>query len=388
MFGIKIAPGAMADASLGDKLGALGAAFGGDMQAVQAIRQRLEREKLASEIARRLASGDGSGLDAGRQLAPEPAPQPEPSVAPGPAAAANVITNLQGGSLGDLPLMKPRAAISAPSPDLSALPMRGQGGASPARGLYEEVLPMLIAAAGKGIDASGMGSLVRTEDYVRGLPTKDRAAARLDPDKFADRAHTEGLPLITEASPGSVITRSDRRTGKTSAEFAVPGRPEPVTTERVVGAIVQKKAAGMALSADETDIYNRWKAGQDGFYGERAPRQRTTSVIVGEVMEKVRRGEALSAGEQEIWENHKKGVNVFDLLRGGGGDEEEEAPARAPPGASPALPRKPAAPNAGAGAASAQPPPQALAVIKEGQTVTYANGQVWTRRDGKPARVK
>ena len=55
------------------------------------------------------------------------------------------------------------------------------------------------------------------------------------------------------------------------------------------------------------------------------------------------------------------------------------SPAAAPPAAAPA-----AAPGAG----GAMPPPQAIALLKEGVPQHFANGQVWTLKGGKPVRVQ
>ena len=64
----------------------------------------------------------------------------------------------------------------------------------------------------------------------------------------------------------------------------------------------------------------------------------------------------------------------------------------AAPAANPAtqgLQQRPAAPPAaGKPAATAAPPPEALAGMKEGSQRSFKNGQVWTIRNGQPARLQ
>lgn len=58
------------------------------------------------------------------------------------------------------------------------------------------------------------------------------------------------------------------------------------------------------------------------------------------------------------------------------------------------VPAKPARPvlkkplGGSSGGGGGQPPPQALQHLKEGQPTTFANGQTWTLKGGKPVRVK
>lgn len=68
--------------------------------------------------------------------------------------------------------------------------------------------------------------------------------------------------------------------------------------------------------------------------------------------------------------------------------------AAAPVGKAPAqpvhkpLPASPKRSGSSGGSGSATPPPQALQHLQEGQQTTFANGQTWTLKGGKPVRVK
>lgn len=61
-----------------------------------------------------------------------------------------------------------------------------------------------------------------------------------------------------------------------------------------------------------------------------------------------------------------------------------------PAGPAPAKPARPVLkrPLGGGDGGGGQPPPQALQHLKEGQPTTFANGQTWTLKGGKPVRVK
>lgn len=344
MFGIRLGKGSLSDASLSDKLMALGSALDDDMDAVAAIRDRREREKLASLLARE--------LEAGRTL-PEQAPpqpvmqQPAPRVDPMAQAAGDVVGRIQAAH----GLDAPKLGGVRPDPVSVNLPRMDQ----PQRGLYDRMLPMLIQAAGKGIDINGLAGLIRNEDYVRNLPQKDQSAARLDPSRYAGWQREDSRPIIGERSPGSVLTSTNPVTGDTREVYNAPFRPEPVTTDRVIGAVLAKKQRGEALTGDEQAIFERWQAGSDGFYRERPPQRERTMTPRQTIEQKVMNGQPLTAGEQRLWEVMQRNP-LAGLFESGGGDQQDEVPQtpqkntppQRPASPAPGLPQKKASP--------AQPP--------------------------------
>jgi hypothetical protein len=191
--------------------------------------------------------------------------------------------------------------------------------------------------------------------------------------------------VIGERTPGSVVTTTDRRTGKTLPVFETPAKPEPVTTDRVIGAVVAKRARGETLTPDEQTIFNRWQAGSDGFYRERAPQREPRVTPRQRIEQKVANGETLTAGEQTLWGVMQR--NPFAGLTGA--DDDEGAPAPTPPqpaarpAPAPGLPKKPQAGPRQTPQQSGSPPAPALAAIPEGGQATFANGQIWTKRGGK-----
>lgn len=103
--------------------------------------------------------------------------------------------------------------------------------------------------------------------------------------------------------------------------------------------------------------------------------------VVGPIFRKLSNGQPLTAGEQEALRYYKLDPITAGAMGGddGGGDEElggSPPPSRRPPG------------GGAPGAAAATPPASAFANVRDGQTVTFANGQTWAMRSGKPVRVK
>lgn len=250
MFGIK--PGAMSDASLSDKLLALGAALGGDMQSVQSIRDRNEREKLASLLAAELQTGSRRP-----QVQAQPEPVQAAPIDPMGQASADVMSRLQGSS----GLMEaPKVSAPAINPVSVQLPQ----GNPDQRGLFDRMLPMLVQAAGKGMDVNGLMSLVRNEDYVRGLPQKDQSAARLDPARDAGWRREDGQERLLEVNPGNVLTGYTPATRETREIFAAPNKPVLPTVNGLAAEALLRRQRGEPPLAGDDDLIER--------FGERAER--------------------------------------------------------------------------------------------------------------------
>ena len=87
-------------------------------------------------------------------------------------------------------------------------------------------------------------------------------------------------------------SRGPREYDAESGEYRVlekfepePPKPEPVTTDRVIAGILQKKAMGEALNPGEIQLYNRWfsgtpaKGGGGGGGGRAAPKPPSGFVV-------------------------------------------------------------------------------------------------------------
>lgn len=382
MAGFKFMP-RFEGASLGEKLEALAGALGGDMGASSALRQRLERERMARQLAAMFSPAEQAEAVAAESEAPPP---PEPAKPPPLAqAAADVTARLQDESLGPVGAPEPRPALEVP--DLSGVPLREAGGRRPGP-RFRDALPVLMEAAGKGIDAQGMANLIRDEEYLSGLPENVQPRARLDPRGYAARQDELDVPLLNEISPGATLEVTDRRTGLPRSSRTAPARPEPVTIERVIGAVLAKAAQGAELTPQEQQIYDRWR---NGVPDEERPVRPSLSAVHGAIAEKMARGEPLTPGEQKVWEDRSRGGDALAALLGGAGLADDEIPMRAAPaGGAPARPAAPARPRAAPPPprkAASQPPPAAVAKLKEGVITRFANGQQWTLRGGKPVQV-
>lgn len=107
--------------------------------------------------------------------------------------------------------------------------------------------------------------------------------------------------------------------------------------------------------------------------------------VIGRLALKMSKGEALNPGEQKVWDQYdewrqKSGTMLPGMGGGMYGQPAADPDAMPPPGGpAPAQPAPAAKP-----AASATPP---VSKLKEGEKTTFANGQVWTLRNGKPVRV-
>lgn len=376
---------ALKDPEVQDRLASIGGVLQGDTDAAQAYHRRSAQRMAAETAAARLealaqAEAEAEQAERSRGLPNRAATNAYdlPGLAPdGPTAPTAPPVIPVGAS--QLPQVM---ATPAPAPASAAAP---SSAAPQPRSIYAEMLPQLIRASGRGADVSGLLSALQTEDYIRGLAQKDQAAARaVGPANFANWERADNKPIYNETTPGNTWGRYDPETGIYSPIYTAPARAEPVTTERVIGAIVAKRAQGLPLTNDEQAVYDRW---ENGAPSEQKPPG--TSQIVGAVLEKVRTGgvESLTPGEQAIWERYNRGGDgLMALLTGAGygAEDDEELPAPAAPAR---LPQKPAKP-----AASTAPPPAFLnEKLVEGVPLTISNGketQVWTKRNGVPVRLK
>lgn len=117
MFGL--APGSMSDASLSDKLRALGNSFSGDQKGVDDVQDHLNRGKLADQVAAAIQQQHEAALGGGRTL-PQQGPVAQPNVISDGAAA--VTSALQG-----QPAQRQPFGINVPALDTSGLPTRQSG---------------------------------------------------------------------------------------------------------------------------------------------------------------------------------------------------------------------------------------------------------------------
>jgi|GEM_PF-5021755 len=367
MFGIK--PGALSDASLSDKLSALGSALSGDMEGVQAIRDRREREKLASILA--------AELDKGRtlpQAQPEPEPVRAPRVDPMGQASADVLSRLQNS--GGL-MQAQQVAAPAIDPVSVQLPK-----ADPQqRGLFDRMLPMLVQAAGHGVDINGLTSLIRNEDYVRGLPQRDQSAARVDPQGAIADARERAKPNIQRGNPGDRFF--DIRDGAATEIAAIPERAVRPSMDTLTAEAYGRYQRGQATPEDNR-LITRWEAGSDGFYRERAPQREAKPPSPRQAVEaKIAAGQSLTAGEQQLWDaTHRQPTGSS----GGGayGDDETVSPV-APPKPTPPSKPNPALPKKPAPAAPAAPRVQAgpVRVKSAAEARALKPGTVFITPDGR-----
>lgn len=372
---------ALKNPDLWDSLDAASMAINGNDAGAQAMRDRIEQRRFADEIAREMEARRQQG-DAPPEMSPSrPLPPPQ---ALAPDAPAQLPTRAAPISVSELAPAAPRPVdVTTPAPAPIAT-----------RSLYADLLPKLMRASGRGIDTAGLTNTLMREDYINSLPMKDQAAARMDPARFMGWQHDDNKPVYNETTPGNTWGRYDPATKTYDPIYTAPNRPEPVTTERVVGAIVAKAARGETLTEAEQGVYNRWKDGTSGS----EPKPPGTSQIVASVLDKVRTGgvESLNPGEKAIWDRYNRddASGLAALLgRGGGGDEGDDqeqaappAPAKPPPGGR-KLPQKAAPAQKQTPQQSGQPPAPVLASIPEGGQVTFANGQVWSKKGGRPVFV-
>lgn len=323
-----------------DRLAAIGSALQGDTHAAQAYSQHSAQRHASEEAAAKFeAMRDAQaaqitapsihprpGLptfdNSGQMDSPQAAPMPVPvDVAQLPqlaqaAAAAGAMPVAQAPAA-QAPVAPVAQAPSAPTP----------------RSIYAEMLPQLIRASGRGADVSGLLSMLQNEDYVRGLPQKDQAMARAaGASNYANWQHSDNKPVYNETAPGNTWGSYDPVSKTHNSIYTAPARAEPVTTERILGGIIAKRAAGQPLTGGEQAVYDRW---ENGTAGEREAKAPGTSQIVGSVLSKVTQGgvESLTSGEKLIWDRYnRESASPFGFGGyGGGGADDEEAAAPAAP---------------------------------------------------------
>jgi hypothetical protein len=108
----------------------------------------------------------------------------------------------------------------------------------------------------------------------------------------------------------------------------------------------------------------------------------TPGAVVGRILAKQAAGQALTPAEQQALSTYKDTIRSGGLLGDLGGD------AAGGDYGQPAPPRPPARPAPPAQRPASPLPPQALSALRPGQNTRFANGQVWTLRNGQPARVQ
>lgn len=352
---------ALSNPEFQDKLSTVGQIAQGDPNASGEYLQRAARRKAAEEIAAAIEAAERAQAEEGRarlaaaSVTPETnliSPQAQPNAYDLPGLAPDGPTRQTVAppvavAASELPMAvaRPPEEAVAPmsSPMAQALPQAPTPAEPAPRSIYAEQLPSLIRASGMGVDVSGLMGMLQTEEYIRSLPQKDQAQARaMGAGNYANAVRADNKPVYNETTPGNTWGRYDPATGAYQDIYTAPNRPEPVTTDRVIGAIVAKRAQGLPLTPDEQAIYSRWENGTGG----NDTKPPGTSQIVAAVIDKVRQYgvESLNPGERAIWDRYDRGGDMgglAGLLGGGGyGAEDEEVPtAPAPAPAGRGLPR-------------------------------------------------
>lgn len=352
---------ALSNPEFQDKLSTAGQIAQGDPNASGEYLQRAARRRAAEEIAAAIEAAERAQAEEGRarlaaaSVTPETnliSPQAQPNAYDLPGLAPDGPTRQTVAppvavAASELPMAVARPPVEAvapmSSPMAQALPQAPTPSAPAPRSIYAEQLPSLIRASGMGVDVSGLMGMLQTEEYIRSLPQKDQAQARaMGAGNYSNAVRADSKPVYNETTPGNTWGRYDPATGAYQDIYTAPNRPEPVTTDRVIGAIVAKRAQGLPLTPDEQAIYSRWENGTGG----NDTKPPGTSQIVAAVIDKVRQFgvESLNPGERAIWDryyrggdNRPAGGDLASILSGNGqySTEDEEvptAPAAAPAG--------------------------------------------------------
>ena len=207
-------------------------------------------------------------------------------------------------------------------------------------------------------------------DAARFLDLSD-LAGKMSVEKFGDYAVTYETNPVTGTRPVSrteiPATRSDRRQ---DAEFAY--RQEHDAEELRLARAREARESANATNPDSSP-----------------------AKVMGPIFRKMANGEPLTEGETRALQYYKLDPLTAAAVDGGApaGGEYGDAPpvgGRGGPAPYPASSAggHAAPPPPAARAGPPAPPPQALQQLKEGQTTTFANGQAWTLKGGKPVRVR
>jgi hypothetical protein len=215
-----------------------------------------------------------------------------------------------------------------------------------------------------------------TPEQIANYDVTDPVRMRADAARFMEVSDIAGRSSVEKVGDYSVNYETNPVTGSrpVSKTLIPPTRAERLAEERF-GAEQDYRSNRLALDREGLDLRRQ----------EQENKPPTVSAEQGRVMEKVRQGVPLTAGEQEVWDYmQNRGGGFMSFLPGAAAPTSGRPTAdRPPPSTTPPAGQRP--PSSGNSQAL---PPAARQSLREGETVTFGNGQSWTLRNGQPVRVQ
>lgn len=226
-----------------------------------------------------------------------------------------------------------------------------------------------------GQHAQELVGLGLTPEQVSAYDVSDAARMRADAARFMDLSDIVSRSAVEKVGDYSVTYETNPVTGSrpVSKTLIPPTRAEQLAAERYA-ADQDYRSSRLALDREGLDLRRQ----------ELADKPPTVSAEQGRVMEKVRLGAPLTQGEREIWDYmQSRGSGFMGFLPGSASASRPTASAPPPPS-----PARPAGERAAETTRPAELPAAARQALREGETVTFGNGQSWTLRNGQPVRVQ